>query len=302
MIPLIPLKSNTLMNKSPSKEPRTDNQTTRQYNPTQKITSLYTSADPFKNLYRLEWRAHTTAEDSPALFQHKPALPTPPAVAEANPKLNGTKEELTYLNGQFQNITLQRVLALRQVQRAIQSAPNVSVVGADSTSFSEDDLKCLTMEELQSLQKRKRAIHKEIQPLSVVKASIQTERSKRRLEPRDYQIELYERARAENTIAVLGTGTGKTLIACLLIKDILVQEKVRRINGMKVQPLEFFRVMNRRRFVFLWCRWYISYFNREMSLKLILLRIRNECALKFMVIRRPMNSGRDFSTRKMSLL
>jgi endoribonuclease Dicer len=64
--------------------------------------------------------------------------------------------------------------------------------------------------------------------------SIQAERSRKRLEPRDYQLELYERARRENTIAVLGTGTGKTLIACLLIKDILVQERVNRGNGMKV--------------------------------------------------------------------
>lgn len=97
-------------------------------------------------------------------------------------------------------------------------------------------MKCLTMEELQALQRRKRAVHREAQPLSVVKVSIQAERSRKRLEPRDYQLELYERARRENTIAVLGTGTGKTLIACLLIKDILTQERANRAAGAKVHP------------------------------------------------------------------
>lgn len=92
------------------------------------------------------------------------------------------------------------------------------------------------MEELSALQRRKRDLHKEVQPLSVVKVSIQAERSRKRLEPRDYQIELYERARRENTIAVLGTGTGKTLIACLLIKDILIAERVSRKTGEKVTP------------------------------------------------------------------
>jgi endoribonuclease Dicer len=121
------------------------------------------------------------------------------------------------------------------------------------------------MEELQALQKRKRAIHTEMQPLSVVKVSIQAERSRKRLEPRDYQLELYERARRENTIAVLGTGTGKTLIACLLIKDILIQERVRRTAGEKVLSAgESGLTGQRRKFAYLSCRWYISCFNREM--------------------------------------
>jgi hypothetical protein len=207
-------------------------------NLTQKITSLYTSSDPFKNIYRAEWRARTISNDAVPVQNFNPAIQ-----ATSNDRITAPdtekepeteRRQLTHLSGKFQNITLQRVLALRKVQHAIQSAPNVSAVGADSTSFSEDDLKCLTMEELQALQKRKRAIHKEVQPLSVVKVSIQAEKSRRRLEPRDYQLELYERARRENTIAVLGTGTGKTLIACLLIKDILVQERVNRASGIQV--------------------------------------------------------------------
>jgi hypothetical protein len=212
----------------------------QQSNLTQKITSVYTVSDPFKNLYRTEWRAHTTPEEPVVPQQTKPTTsveetslhPRPDDASNAE-----NAEELTYINGKFQNLTLKRVLALRKVQHAIQSAPNASAVGASSTAFAEDDLKCLTMEKLQSLQKRKRDLGKELQPLSVVKASIQAERSRKRLEPRDYQMELYERARRENTIAVLGTGTGKTLIACLLIKDILVQERVNRSKGMKVEYL-----------------------------------------------------------------
>ena len=209
-------------------------------NLTQKITSLYTSNDPFENVYRTEWRAHRSLDDSVSaqkLRQIAQAIPNNPHPTPNEEKESETKaDQPTHLKGKPENITLQRVLALRKVQHAIQSAPNASAVGADSTTFSEDDLKCLTMEELQALQKRKRAIHK-VQPLSIVKVSIQAERSRKRLEPRDYQLELYERARRENTIAVLGTGTGKTLIACLLIKDILVQERVNRASGIKVACL-----------------------------------------------------------------
>ncbi|XP_076046340.1 endoribonuclease Dicer-like isoform X2 [Oratosquilla oratoria] len=39
------------------------------------------------------------------------------------------------------------------------------------------------------------------------------------LVPRSYQLELYEKAKGKNCIIVLGTGTGKTLIAILLIKE-----------------------------------------------------------------------------------
>lgn len=49
--------------------------------------------------------------------------------------------------------------------------------------------------------------------------------------PRDYQIELFERAKNENTIAVLDTGSGKTLISALLLRWIIDQELENRVAG-----------------------------------------------------------------------
>lgn len=40
------------------------------------------------------------------------------------------------------------------------------------------------------------------------------------LKPRAYQLELYEHAKKQNSILVLGTGSGKTFISILLIKDL----------------------------------------------------------------------------------
>jgi endoribonuclease Dicer len=48
---------------------------------------------------------------------------------------------------------------------------------------------------------------------------------------RDYQQGLFERAKEENIIAVLDTGSGKTLIACLLIRHVLKQELCDRAGG-----------------------------------------------------------------------
>jgi endoribonuclease Dicer len=49
--------------------------------------------------------------------------------------------------------------------------------------------------------------------------------------PREYQLELFERAKKENTIAVLDTGSGKTLIAVLLIRWVIDQELESRALG-----------------------------------------------------------------------
>ncbi|KXT03338.1 hypothetical protein AC578_3962 [Pseudocercospora eumusae] len=49
--------------------------------------------------------------------------------------------------------------------------------------------------------------------------------------PREYQIELFERAKQQNTIAVLDTGSGKTLIAVLLLRWIIDQEIENRDKG-----------------------------------------------------------------------
>ena len=60
-------------------------------------------------------------------------------------------------------------------------------------------------------------------------------------DPRSYQLELFERAKQQNTIAVLDTGSGKTLIAVLLLRHILDQELEDRRTG-KAQRVAFFLV------------------------------------------------------------
>lgn len=49
--------------------------------------------------------------------------------------------------------------------------------------------------------------------------------------PREYQVELFERAKERNTIVVLDTGSGKTLIAILLLRHTVEQEFERRASG-----------------------------------------------------------------------
>ncbi|KAL2829943.1 hypothetical protein BDW59DRAFT_141506 [Aspergillus cavernicola] len=61
------------------------------------------------------------------------------------------------------------------------------------------------------------------------------------LDPREYQIELFERAKAENTIAVLATGAGKTLIAVLLLKWTIEKELNGRADG-EPRRISFFLV------------------------------------------------------------
>ncbi|KIY01741.1 uncharacterized protein Z520_01879 [Fonsecaea multimorphosa CBS 102226] len=58
---------------------------------------------------------------------------------------------------------------------------------------------------------------------------------------REYQQELFEKARDENVIAVLDTGSGKTLIAALLIRHYLQQELIDRSRG-KSPKIVFFLV------------------------------------------------------------
>ncbi|BFZ60194.1 Dicer-like protein 1 [Saitoella coloradoensis] len=62
-------------------------------------------------------------------------------------------------------------------------------------------------------------------------------------DPRPYQLELFERAKEGNIIAVLDTGSGKTMIACLLLKHILTVERERRTaNPERPKRLAFFVV------------------------------------------------------------
>ncbi|KAL0933130.1 RNase3 domain protein [Colletotrichum truncatum] len=59
--------------------------------------------------------------------------------------------------------------------------------------------------------------------------------------PREYQIELFERAKNKNIIAVLDTGSGKTLIAALLLQYVLDKEINEREIGMR-KRIAFFLV------------------------------------------------------------
>ncbi|KAI8070951.1 hypothetical protein BC940DRAFT_253249 [Gongronella butleri] len=61
------------------------------------------------------------------------------------------------------------------------------------------------------------------------------------LDPREYQYELYQQAVKENTIAVLHTGGGKTLIAVMLIKYMVLQEQHERMTRVKTK-ITFFLV------------------------------------------------------------
>ena len=53
------------------------------------------------------------------------------------------------------------------------------------------------------------------------------------LDARPYQVELLERARERNTIVCLGTGTGKTFISVMLIKEMAHQVRETFKNGGK---------------------------------------------------------------------
>lgn len=66
--------------------------------------------------------------------------------------------------------------------------------------------------------------------------------------PRAYQLELFERAKKENVIAVLDTGSGKTLIACLLLRYMMEEELERRTQG-KEKRSSFFLVYASTRLV-----------------------------------------------------
>jgi hypothetical protein len=58
---------------------------------------------------------------------------------------------------------------------------------------------------------------------------------------RDYQSELFAQAKAGNIIAVLDTGSGKTLIAALLLRDVVTKEMEDRASG-KSPRTSFFLV------------------------------------------------------------
>lgn len=77
--------------------------------------------------------------------------------------------------------------------------------------------------------------------LSIRDILAKQETAVRIINPRDYQIELYERAKKEDVIAVLDTGSGKTHIATLLLKHVLDEELRDRAAG-KTHKVAFFLV------------------------------------------------------------
>jgi hypothetical protein len=64
------------------------------------------------------------------------------------------------------------------------------------------------------------------------------------LDPREYQLELLEKAKRENIIAVLDTGSGKTLIAVLLIEEMEIIEKKEQETRRKVISLNGFMAVH----------------------------------------------------------
>lgn len=52
--------------------------------------------------------------------------------------------------------------------------------------------------------------------------------------PRQYQVELFRKAEAGNVIAVMDTGSGKTLVAVMLIREMLRREKEAQRGPTKV--------------------------------------------------------------------
>jgi len=89
--------------------------------------------------------------------------------------------------------------------------------------------------------KPKKAKSVENDQLSIRQLMAQHESNPIITEAREYQLELFERAKQQNIVAVLDTGTGKTLIAVLLLRYTLDQELERRRIGDKAR-ISFFLV------------------------------------------------------------
>jgi endoribonuclease Dicer len=67
--------------------------------------------------------------------------------------------------------------------------------------------------------------------LSIQDILAKQETSVRITNPRDYQTDLFQRAKSGNIIAVLDTGSGKTHIATLLLKHVIDEELESRAKG-----------------------------------------------------------------------
>ncbi|KAF9583828.1 Dicer-like protein 1, partial [Lunasporangiospora selenospora] len=72
---------------------------------------------------------------------------------------------------------------------------------------------------------------------------IQEEKADPQLIPRQYQSELFQRAQKGNVIAVMDTGSGKTLVSVLLIKEMLARERNAK-RSPEMRKISFFVVNN----------------------------------------------------------
>ncbi|KAH8651518.1 hypothetical protein BGZ60DRAFT_187238 [Tricladium varicosporioides] len=94
---------------------------------------------------------------------------------------------------------------------------------------------------LQNQNKQSRVSPEEEQHQSARWLVNQSENRKIISTPREYQVELFERAKEKNIVAVLDTGSGKTLIAVLLLRHIFAEELECRALG-EPKRLSFFLV------------------------------------------------------------
>lgn len=58
---------------------------------------------------------------------------------------------------------------------------------------------------------------------------------------RKYQIELFEKAKKDNVIAALDTGSGKTFISVMLIKDVVAEERQLRATRREVFLISIYK-------------------------------------------------------------
>ena len=68
---------------------------------------------------------------------------------------------------------------------------------------------------------------------SASETETETQPEDRKITARPYQVELLERSLERNTIVCLGTGTGKTFISVMLIKELSHQIRETYKNGGK---------------------------------------------------------------------
>lgn len=95
-------------------------------------------------------------------------------------------------------------------------------------SYLDEEFKGLRLDQVESLNKQRQE--------SVSKPKTTPQLS---LVPREYQYELFKKAVNENIIAVLDTGTGKTLISVMLIKH------MKAIEDEKAQASPTYKVIKR---------------------------------------------------------